>query len=215
LLLFDNHAWHYKLILYTFGEQFFLDTSEVDWKATEDESLNKEVFQIVYKSKPKTVNLCPYCRAVVASVITLPIVFLWRLYPHKPKKELTHQEVMKKMRRRSKYIRIAAGSFNISFGIWHILTDQDYTAAAIQIFIGATLILIFPFWSHVSRVIVPIIQLIRKVRYALFPKTYKIKKTKPKKVKSPSLFMTKIHAEHEKICPAIYFIDKSTEENLT
>ena len=40
------------------------------------------------------------------------------------------------------------------------------------------------------------------------------KKPKPKPEKQPSLLMSKLHAEHEKICPPIYFVEKINEDHL-
>jgi len=86
MIVFDINSWHYKLILYTFGKNFFLDTSELDWKAIKEIDSTK-LIDMTWNNyprieKPKTVNLCPYCRAVVASTVLLPLVFLWRLFPY-------------------------------------------------------------------------------------------------------------------------------------
>ncbi len=203
MLIFNKKAWHYKLIIYSFGESFFLDMSEIDWRATEDNDSNHRGFKIIYKTKPKTVNLCPYCRAVVASVISLPVLWLWRKLPHKEKKPQTHEESMKNLKRRSLFIRLGAGGMNIAFGIGHIFGDQEYTIAAIQIIIGVGIIFIYPIGKLAFKI------------YDLWPKQKrKVKVAKPEKHKNPSLIMTKLNAEHEKICPPIFFIDKQREDNL-
>ena len=215
MLVFDNKSWHYRLILYTFGPKFFLDTSKIDWKLTEEQPVNTPDFKIIYKSLPKTVNLCPYCRAVVYSVMIVPFVYVWRLFPHKPSKELTRKQMMKRMKRRSFFIRTSAGAFNIAFGISHILGDQEYSIAAIQISLGLLLILIFPMWSKLFKLIAPISKVISpfvKSIYAMFPKR-KLSEEEAlyAKEKNPSLIRAKILAEHDKICPPIYFIDKTNK----
>lgn len=213
MLIFNKYSWHYRLILFTLGEKFFLDTTKIDWRATESQPADTPNFKIIYKSLPKTVNLCPYCRAVVYCLMTLPFVYVWKLFPHKPTKELTHAQIMKRMKRRSFLIRCSAGSFNLALGIWHIFFDQQYFVAAIQISLGLILILLFPFWNiffkifrPVGKVISPIVKSI----YAMLPK----KKQSQEDLlditeKNPSLFKAKIAAEHDKICPPIYFVDKT------
>ena len=134
MLIFDNKAWHYRLILWTFGENFF---TEIDWNETFKAS--EAVSELKYVRKPKTVNFCPYCRALVGSVISLPALYLWRKLPHKPKPKRTHAEIMKSLHRRNMIIIGAAGSVNILLGIWKI-TDGEYLAAGLQIGIGVGII---------------------------------------------------------------------------
>ena len=128
MIVFDINSWHYKLILYTFGKNFFLDTSELDWKAIKEIDSTK-LMDLTWENyprieKPKTVNLCPYCRAVVASTILLPLVFLWRLFPHK-KRDESRAAMMKRSDRNFKLVRcVVAGGF-AAFGVWKII-HEDY-----------------------------------------------------------------------------------------
>ena len=208
MIVFDKQSWHYRLIRYTFGESFFLDYSEVDWEKTESQPGDTKNFQIFHKSKPKTVNLCPYCRGVVAGVIALPFVFIYKLFPHKPKKQMTHQQIMKNMKFRSNIIRVAAGSINIGLGIRNLYLDEP-VAAAVQFAVGIV-IMTMHLWLKPFALGIMSLMLFLKLIHKEKPK-----KAKEQKVKNPSLLLTKLNAEHDKICPPIFFIDKKSEDQLT
>lgn len=203
MLVFDNMSWHYKLILYSWGENFFLDTSEIDWKKLEsipgDNIKNMSWIEFPKISKPKTVNLCPYLRALVGSIIALPFVWLYRKFPRIPHKPRTHIEVMKSMERRSIILRYGLAALNIGLGLWRLL-DGEYGMAAFQIGIGLFIIFIKPISRFMIRVM------------AYLPKRKHKKQLTPKEPKEPSLLKAKIAAEHDKICPPIFFIDKKTNE---
>ena len=116
--------------------------SKIDWKLV-DEIEGDKLKQISYQGLPrkytaKTVNLCPYCRALVGAIITLPLLYLWRLFPHKKKKEMTIQEIRKASHRRSWIARGIGGGLNIALGIKNILdfTEGGYIAGIIQISLG-------------------------------------------------------------------------------
>ena len=108
MFVFDTSSWHYNLVLYVFGKTFFsnktVDSNKIRKKieALEDKARKEHPNddhaienalrgsylyddEEIYTFTPKTVNFCPYCRAVLAATLMLPFVYLWRLYPHKPK----------------------------------------------------------------------------------------------------------------------------------
>jgi len=205
MIVFDINSWHYKLILYTFGKNFFLDTSELDWTAIKEIDSTK-LIDMSWNDyprieKPKTVNLCPYCRGIVGSVVTLPFVFLWRLFPHKPKKQITHAEIMKRSERNSNIVRcVFAGGF-ASYGVYKII-DGDY-------FMG-----LFYFGLAVFNLKSPEILkwVITRLSKIPLPKR-KPKVIKNKEPKKPSKILDIISQKHDAICPPIFFVDvKEPEE---
>jgi len=99
-LVFDKNSWHYRLVVYIFTSEFFLEIDGIDMQSMETVDMEKD-FRIIYKKKTRTVNLCPYCRAVVGAVMMFPFVVLWRLFPHKKTKQ-THAEIMRKSQRNTK-----------------------------------------------------------------------------------------------------------------
>jgi len=202
--VFDINSWHYKLIHYVWSEKFFLDTSEIDMKKLMD--LDSTKFQeLSYRDyprleKPKTINFCPYCRAIVGSFISLPFVYLWRLFPHKPRKTRTHTETIKASERRSKQVRtiIAAGMFG--FGIWKII-DGDWPWSIFYFFLAA-----FNYKS--PEVLKWIGTQMMKIKWP---------KRKPKEHKRKSItvspdFFKKLQKKHEVICPPVFFIDKNPQD---
>jgi len=209
LIVFDINSWHYKIILYVWGEKFFLDTSEIDTKKLMD--LDSTKFQeLSWKDyprleKPRTINFCPYCRAIVGSVISLPFVYLWRKFPHKPHKERTHEEIMKASARRNLIIRLIGGGVNVGFGIQHII-DGNYEMAAIVIGIGIGVIFMF----RIGKLLKPLTKRIFDWQVRRMEK--KLKNKKPKKERKPSLLLESIKAEHDKICPPVFFIDKTPQD---
>lgn len=113
MLQYVTSSWHYKLVDYVFGKSFFfvedLDHDKISKERTiledktrrefpnDDDVLEKayqefhmNVFQgdgyLKYTEK-KITSFCPYCRAVVTSIVVFPFVVLYRLIPkRKPKK---------------------------------------------------------------------------------------------------------------------------------
>ncbi len=203
MLIFNKKSWHYKLILYSWGENFFLDTSEIDWKKLEsipgDNIKNMSWIEFPKIQKPKTVNLCPYLRALVGSVIALPFVWLYRKIPRKPSKPRTHIEVMKSMERRSIILRYGLAALNFGLGAWRIV-DGEWAMAAFNI--GVAMFIIY----------------VKRFGLLMFfiskhwPKRkHKVKTVKPK---NPSLLKAKLVAEHDKICPPIFFVDTPGVDDL-
>ncbi len=206
MIVFDKKSWHYKLINYTFSEKFFLDTSQIDWRATESQEINTKKFKIIYKSKPKTVNLCPYCRAVVGSLLTLPFLYIWRLFPHKPKEPETRASMNKRANRNSWLARIIGAAINIGMGSKHIIFDEDPMAL---LGIGQIIVGVFLLTGHwwMPQMIRWIIEHTPKRK-----REYRVEKIKePRK---PSELAKKIHKKHDIICPPIFFVDVKSDEEL-
>ncbi len=209
-LVFNKKAWHYKLILYVWSERFFLDTSELDWKAMEgmkgDEIMDMGWQNVPRLSKPKTVNLCPYCRAVVASVATLPLVFLWRLFPHK-KTERTRAEIMKRSERSSKIIRYSVAGGFVAFGVWKII-DGDWEWSIFYFVLAAFNTKSPEIFKWVTTKLNPFLD-------RLFNWQHKRKKeSKPKTMKVTPEFFKKLSEKHDAICPPIFFVDVKDAKEL-
>lgn len=186
-LVFNKNAWHYRLVWYTFGEEFF---TEIDWNQTLKTS---EAYQdIQWVRKTKTVNFCPYCRAVMGSLISFPFIFLWRLLPHKEHTKETHEEVMNRSKRNTKIIRIGVAAFMGILAIIKILEGEYFVSL---IYLGLVLFNLFNF---------KIFQWVLKHRIK-----FKIKKNKITKFGSnrSSKIIKKIESKHELVCPPIFFID--------
>jgi len=209
MLLYNADSWHYNLVLYVFTKNFFLDTTELDFKAMEsqyDTQTKEDNFKIIYKSKPKTINFCPYCRAVVAAIASAPFVYLWRLYPHKEKPRKTHAEIMKNIHRRGWIARIIGSSFNVLLGIKNIssLDEASIITGIIQIALGAIL-LSAHLWAP------------QVVRWIILHSPKWERKSKSQKVKKPREQLTiikKIQSKHDLYCPPIFFIDAKKSESL-
>lgn len=168
----------------------------------------KEDFELIWKKKPRTVNFCPYCRAVVAAAVTVPFVYLWRKYPHKPKPKKTREEITRGMERRSLIIRLIAGGINIALGLSKFITDPPGLWFVGVILIASGVILITAHrWG--SKLVRWIIEHSPKVRWKR-----KAKPKKEKKPKTPSQLAKKIHEKHEIICPPIFFVDTPETESL-
>jgi hypothetical protein len=197
-LIFDKNSWHYRLIVYIFTSNFFLETDGIDVEAMQTINMEKD-FKIIYKKKPRTVNLCPYCRAVVGAVIMFPFIVLWRLFPHKQKK-YTHAEIMKRSQRNTKIARIAVAAFMGIMGVWKLI-DGDFFMASF--YFG---MVIFNLYS------VPIFRWIAK---NMPKRKFKQKPIKESKPKEPSKIVKSIAEKHDIICPPIFFIEKEDVEKLT
>lgn len=207
-LIFNKKSWHYRLILYSFGKNFFTD-AQIDWRATEEsfDADKKEELKFVYKYTTKTVNLCPYCRALVGATITIPFLYLWRLLPHKEKKEMTREQIKKASHRRSWIARGIGGGINISLGIKNILdfTEGGYITGIIQIAIGVTLLTIHIWGTYFLKGYLRLSRLV--------PKRKPQEKKEPKQHK-PSHIVLKIQEKHDVICPPIFFVDVKNNSEL-
>lgn len=209
MLHFNTLSWHYKLVLYVFGKNFFLEKDKIDYDASE--KLNT----IIWTKKPKVVNFCPYCRGVLWSALSLPFVFLWRLLPHKPKKELTHKQTMRKMKIRGMLIRGIGGSIQFPFALANYLNGNT-TIAIIQVILGIGIMATFAFLpgnETVSKIFRPLFKAISKFIDLVWPEK-KSKKESPPKVKNPSIVAAYLHEKHSVICPPVCFIEKIDQEKF-
>jgi len=208
-LIFNNKSWHYKLVVYCFTPEFFMEHDGLDFEAMDAQPSDSPDYEIIFKTKPKTVNLCPYARAVVAGIVTVPFVYLWRKYPHKPKPKRTHAQIMKNMERRSLIIRALAGGVNISLGLKNIIFDGGYmglVTGIIQISIGLVLMTAQMWAPQLLRWIIKHWPKVKWNREKKIPQ-----KKEPKK---PSNITKKICETHDIICPPIWFVDMGNSENL-
>jgi len=203
MLLYNTDSWHYVLVLYVFTKEFFMETDGLDFKAMDSQynpQTKTDDFKIIYKMKSRTVNFCPYCRAVLGASLMLPFVYLWRLYPHKPKPKKTHAEIMKNIHRRGWIARIGAASINAGFGINHLingLDDGTFVIAIIQFALAASL-LTGHLWAP---------QIIRWLILHSPKWERKPKPDKPTKSKEPSKIVQKIKSTHDIYCPPIFFVE--------
>lgn len=192
-LVYSTSSWHYRLIVYIFSSEFFLETDGFDYKAMDSTSMEKH-FEIIYKKKPRTVNLCPYCRAVVGAIIMLPFIILWRIFPHK-KKIRTHKEIMKRSQRHSWAVQCIAVVGMAGFGIWHLSTESYFLAV---------------FYFGLALFNLSSVRIFKWVATRLPKKQFKEKPIK----KQSSKFVKTITEKHDFICPPIYFIDTTANEAI-
>jgi len=190
---FNTDSWHFKVVMYVFGEEFFTEVDDIDF----------EIFRIsrkvVWTRKPKVVNFCPYCRAVVAGTMFIPLIWLWRKLPHKEKepKPYDHKKSMRNFRI-VRWVFIVGLS---GYAIWH-LVHGEYGWAIIQ-----AVVVSFQFWSQ------PLFKRIGKWSAKREEKKREANKKKTfVRKKNPSLLMTYLKMNHEKICPSIAFVDPNDDE---
>jgi len=211
MLLYNTNSWHYRLVLYVFTKEFFLETTGLDIEAMDSQydpqAKQEKEFKFIYKKKTKTINFCPYCRAVVAAVMFLPFVYLWRLYPHKPKPKKTHEEIMKSIRRRSLIMKLLLTIVNIPLGIKNIIFGMEdglFVLGIIQIMV----VVVF-FTGHLWAP--------QMIRWIILHSPKWERKHKPEKIKKPrepSKLAQKIKSKHDIYCPPIFFIENVDEGKL-
>ena len=200
MLLYHTDSWHYLLVLYVLGKNFFTERDTIDYDKT------NKTNTIVWTRKPRVINFCPYCRAVLWGVMAFPFVSIWRLFPHKPKKEKSHEEIMKGMRRKNILVRCFAGGINFALGI-HRIIYEEYILGAIQIGIGVVLIIVFQYPQWFA----PPLRYLFKFFEKLWPKK-KQKQKEEKPLKSPSFIKTYLTENHDKFCPPVAFVDSNDTE---
>ena len=218
MIQFDISSWHFRLVMYVFGENFFTEKDGIDYEKSDKTN------SIVWNTKPKVVNFCPYCRAVLWGSLSLPFVFVWRLFPHKEKKFQTHAETMKKLNRRGNIIKSAGGTLQFPLALFRI-ADGDYIVAAIQITFGVMLILAFVsspgqppiiykyLGPPIKKYLVPYIKIfVDYIAKHFFEKKQTSQKDVPPKDPTPNLLVTYFKTNHHKICPTIAFVDPNDTE---
>lgn len=189
MLQFNTNSWHFKIVMYVFGKSFFVEKDTVDWNETEKKR------DIIWITKPKIVNLCPYCRAVLSGIFLIPVVWISKKIPRKKKEKKPFD--FKKSQRNLKIMRIVAcGAFCV-LAVYYLLVGEYYLAA-LNFGIGS-----FQLWSK------PIFTLIIKWQQKRDSKKTKIITSKEK---NPSLLKVYLESKHSTICPAIAFIDPNDTE---
>lgn len=198
MIVFNTGSWHFKLVMYVFGNNFFTEQDYIDLDKYDKGG------EIVWTRKPKVVNFCPYCRAVVGAAWMIPFVFVWRLFPHKEKKQLTRGQIMRRMKIRQMIILSIAGGLNIALGVSKI-PEGEYQIGILQIGLGVGLIIGFLYGGK----LVPYFSRFLDFVVKHWPK----KKEKPEKIKNPSFLRTYLgtylNTKHHKICPPVAFIDQN------
>ena len=124
MFVFNTSSWHFKLVLYVFEKQFFFKKQMDDKKLREkiksieeiarrkypnnDKELSKAIFSCKFHEDenlftyvPKPLNFCPYCRAVVLSIVLFPAVVISRLIPKRERKPFD----IKKSKRNIKIVK--------------------------------------------------------------------------------------------------------------
>lgn len=238
MLQYTTSSWHYKVVNYVYGKSFFfewdLDHEKIRKERmiledktrrefpNNDEALEKiynefhmHVFQdgnfIKYTEKKKT-SFCPYCRAVVTSLIVIPFVVLYKLFPKGKPKKFDLKERRKRMERRSKIIRVICGGANIALGIKSIL-DNSIEIGIIQIAIGIVLMFLYQAFIATRKIFKPIVFCYKKIKKLLF--NFGILKVKTEKIPEPqkpktSNFVQAFFADnHTKYCPSVTFVDNA------
>lgn len=236
MIHFNTKSWHYRLVLYIFGKNFFIEKDGLDYDAMEKafgSNRSLKYHEFIYKTKPKIVNFCPYCRGILWSALSLPFVYGWRIFfPHDPTKERTHAETMKRMKIRGMLIRGIGGTIQFPFALGNYLTG-NYEIAAVQTGIGFLIIGTFAFipenkrvtkffTSPTSKKISKILVIPLKCIWILIDpiidhivKYFEEKdKNKVTKAKNPNIVVTYLQSTHHALCPPVCFIDKSDQEKL-
>ncbi len=201
MFVFDTSSWHYKFVLYVLGKNFFTEKDTIDYDQTEKRNT------VIWTRKPRIVNFCPYCRAVLYSVLAFVFVWIWKQFPHKPKREKTHAEIMASMRIKNIIVRSIAGGINIGLGLIK-LAQGDYVLAAVQIIIGIALLFLFQF----AHVMAPPFKILYKFIEKYWPKKKQQYTLKQKPIKNPNFLKIYLTENHDKFCPPIAFVDQNDTE---
>ena len=171
------------------------------WRKLDSEKLKKQydLFKVkrtklIYKSIPKTVNLCPYLRAVVAATILFPFAVIAKLIPKRKEKPFD----IKKSRRNTKIIKAVV---IVIFAVWGSinLLQGNYAIAIFQYAAGS-----FQWWG----------------KYLFEYLSERVEKREAKKEKddtpelpkNPSLFLAYLKSNHSKVCPPIAFVNENDTE---
>ncbi len=216
MLQFNTSSWHFNLVKYVFGNSLFIEKRfDVDatvkqieeeetafynkWRSAHSDERKRQydLFkqkrgEMVYKSIPKVVNLCPYLRALVSAVILCPFAVIAKRIPKREKKPFD----IKKSRRNTNIIKVVA---IVIFAVWgtHHLLNGEYAMAAFQYGVAS-----FHWWG--------------KYLFEFIAERAAKKEEKeddiPKLPKNPSLLLTYLHTKHSKVCPSIAFVDENDTE---
>jgi len=238
MLQYTTLSWHYKLVYYVFGKSYFfeedLDHDKIRKERTiledktrkefpnDDDALEKtytkfnmRVFQdpafIKYTEK-KATSFCPYCRAVVTSIVVFPFVVLYKLIPKGKPKKFDLKERRKIMEGRSLIIRCACGGVNIALGIKYVVFDNLIELAIIMFALGIGLIFLDQTAIMIRKIFNSLNFVYQKIKKVLF--NFGILKVKTKKIpvqkepKTPNFVEAFFTENHNKYCPPVSFVDE-------
>lgn len=218
MIQFNTSSWHFNLVRYVYGDSLFVEKKfDIDatvkqiekeetefhnkWRNAHSDELKRQydMFKqkrgaMVYKSIPKVVNLCPYLRALVSSVILFPFAIIAKRIPKREKKPFD----IKKSRRNTNIIKIAVTVLFAVWGTTHLI-NGDYWMALFQFSVAS-----FQWWGKY------LFEYIAKIVAKRDEK--KEKDDTPKLPKNPSLLFTYLHSKHSKVCPPIAFVDENDTE---
>ena len=168
---FSKNSWHYKLMFYIHGKHYF--------------------FYQGNKKYPKPINLCPYFRTVVGTMIIFPFVFALNSMPE-PVKE--HRDGL---------IGIIAWFFvSVIINIVSFIRSESLWWIGLAVFFGGV--------GLVASMIV-LKLLLEKLSYKLYIRKRNKMRQNPLGSQKPpvlSLVGEFIRSKHEKICPCIEFVDE-------
>ena len=166
---------------------------------------------VTYTTK-KIVNFCPYCRAVVTSLVLFPFSALYKLIPKRKSRRLSFKESQQRLERRSKIIRGICGGLNIGLGLKSLLIDGSVEIAIIQFALGVGLIFLHQSAIVIGKIYNFVYSGCKKTKKLLItlhiPKEVKkVKVAKSKEPKTPNFVQAFFSENHEKYCPPVTFVD--------
>ncbi len=204
--------------MYVFGNLFFFEKHfnhnkmikklhEIENKARKEntnddenlEKIHKSFFSVMHETDefytftPKRINFCPYCRAVVMSVIFFPFAVLKNLIPQRKKKPFD----IKKSQRNMKIIKIVLIGVFAVWGTIHLL-NGEYWMAIFQYSVAS-----FQLWGKYL--------FEYTAKWAAKREKKKTKEDKPKvtKIQNSSLFLAYLKSNHDKVCPPVTFVENN------
>jgi len=188
------------------------------------------------KTRPKHVNFCPYCRAVVISIVLLPLAAILKRIPVKKRKDMTFEELRKNREKRLQIILGLIASYHFVNGFLYIILmdDDSILWGFVQIGFGI-MFLFFPEVINIIKKTIPYLisfynkpksvlvrSKIRNVGTKIKPALVRLKILKVKiKIKphislphSPPFIKSFFTEKHDKYCPPIFFVDTSKRKDL-
>ena len=210
MLRYNTSSWHYRLVLYVYGKEFFFsssmdhDKTHEEWEKklsqlrkeypNDDNAITKALREFDFnlfdndeflKYSPRRVNFCPYCRAVVVSFTAFPFYVMGKtirkIIPKKKKERLSYEDRRKRTERNSLIIRLICGGVNWALGLKNII-EGDIAIGIIQIAIGLFLVFFPQMIKLITRYSKPIKLLIHGIkRVLIFLRVIRVKKVKIQK----------------------------------
>ena len=172
---FRKNSWHYKLMLYIHGKNYFFYHGD--------------------KNYPKPINLCPYFRTVVGTMIIFPFIFAWNNLPESVK---NHKDML--------FFTIGWFLFSIFINVILYLHNQSSWWVGLALFFGMMGFIGFCMTMKL---------LVEKISYKMYMrKRNRIRERPMDSIKPPVLSLVGefIKSKHEKICPCIEFVDEKKED---